>query len=85
MLPSLNLILGVHPKMVYMLLHQLCKEEELNSTALGARDKEPKHFYRSSFMSLLKVFSNVKVIAKSPANEAEMATAITLLVNLTPI
>ena len=76
----------MHPKMIYPLLHQLCKEEEqLNSTGLGARDKEPKHFYRPSFMSLLKASSSVKVIAKSSGDEAETATVITFLVNLTPI
>lgn len=76
----------MHPKTIYPLLHQLCKEEEqLNSAGLGARDKEPKYFYRPSFMRLLKASSSVKAIAKTSGDEAETATAITFLVNLIPV
>lgn len=72
--------------MIYTVLHQLCKEEEqLNSTVLGDRDREPKHFHRPRCMSLLKAFSSVKAIEKSSGDEAETVTAITFLVNLTPI
>jgi len=85
-LQYLTLILGMHPKTIYLLLCQLHKEEEqLNSTGLRARDKEPKHFYRPSFMNILKASSNVKAIAKSSGDEAGTATEITFLVNLTPI
>lgn len=44
-LSSLPLILGMHPKIIYSLPHQLCKEEEqLNSTGFEARDKKPIYF-----------------------------------------
>lgn len=85
-LSSLTLILEMHPNPIYPLLHQLHKEEEqLIGTGLGARDKEPKHFYRPSFMSLLKASSSVKAIAKRSGDEAKTATAIIFLVNATPI
>lgn len=76
----------MHSKPIYPLLHQLCKEEEwLNSTGLGAGHKKPKHFYRPSFTQFLKASTGVKAIVKSSEDEAERATTITFLVNLTPI
>lgn len=85
-LSSLTLISGRHPKTIYPLIHQLCKEEEqLLSAGLEARDKDPKHFYRPSFMSVLKASSSVKAIAKSSGDEAKTATTITFLVNVAPI
>lgn len=72
--------------MIYSLLQQLCKEEDqLIFTGLGARDKEPKHFYKATFMSLLKASSSVKAIAKISGDEAKTATAITFPVYFSPI